>query len=46
MVRYAWVKSAAYCTKRINAEKNAFNVTPASRSTIVEIGRPGLVART
>ena len=44
IVRYACVKSAAYCTNRINAEKNAFNVTPASSSTIVEMGRPGLVA--
>ena len=34
--RKVCAKSLTYCTNRISAEKNAFNVTPASRSTVVD----------
>ena len=42
--RYTSAKSARYCAKRISAERNAFSVTPASRSTVVDMARPGEVA--
>ena len=42
--RYTSEKSARYCTNRISAERNAFSVTPASSSTVVDMARPGEVA--
>ena len=36
-IRYVCAKSAKYWTNRISAEKNAFIVTPASSSTLVDI---------